>query len=145
MKSVPTTCDAHGVEFVPPPGPQVTFDGIAFGATLPDARGTEVDRDSVKVLGRRALRPAPAEADEAGFGQSSEDPRRLRDRPALQLRALDRVSGFAEPPVQTARCEAQAAPAGEGVVGAGAKSVGVVADERGAQRGAGAGWARVRL
>lgn len=136
---------AQVVEFGAPPRPQGTFQGVPVGTPFSHAVGAEFGSDLLEVLGRGSLPPSPARLDETHETQSVEDAPRLLDRPALQLRALQQVQGFAEAPVQAASRQAQATRVGERVVGSGAEPVGEFAQERGAQGGAGASGARVRL
>lgn len=83
--------------------------------------------------------------DQAGRTEAIEHSRGLVHRPAHQLRALHGVEAVGEPPVEAAGFGAEASRGGEGIVGAPVQSVGQLVDERGPQRGAGAGGARVRL
>lgn len=141
----PVARQAHRVEFGSPPRPQGTFDGEPVGSTLSHAVGAQFDCDPVELLITGSMPAVSSPFDQAGLGQSFEDPRRLLDRPALQLRALHRVQRLVEAPVQVAGLKPQTGPGCEGVVGAGVQSVGEFVDESGAQGRAGAGGARVRL
>lgn len=136
---------AQGVEFGAPPRPEGTFQGVPVGSPLSHAVAAEFGRDLLEVLGAGSSPAAPRALDEPDGVQLFEDAAGVLDRPALQLRASQQVQGLAEAPVQAAGCQAQAALVGERVVGARAELVGEFAQERGAEGGAGAGGARVRL
>lgn len=135
---------AQGVEFGTPPLPQGPFQGVPVGSPLPDTVRAEFDGNPIEVLAAGSLPPTARPLGQADLRQVLQDPAGLVEGPTLQAGALQRVEGLVEAAVHAAGLQPQPLP-GEGVVGAGAQSVVEVVDQGGAQGGAGAGGARVRL
>lgn len=106
--------------------------------------GAEFDGSPIEVIAAGSLPPTARPLDQADLRQVLQDPAGFVEGPSLQAGALQRVEGLVEAAVQAAGVQPQPLP-GEGVVSAGAQSVVEVVDQRGAQGGAGAGGARVRL